>query len=69
MKELKDTPVVKKKSKDFIDLPCVPPIKKMKFSIKLVPSLELVAKAPHRMVIKKLQTLRSQLQVIREKNY
>ncbi|GJR91877.1 hypothetical protein Tco_0215888 [Tanacetum coccineum] len=64
-RRLEDIPVVREFSEVFPkDLPGLPPIRQVEFQIDLIPGAALVARAPYRLALSKMQELSDQLQGI-----
>ncbi|GJV51967.1 putative reverse transcriptase domain-containing protein [Tanacetum coccineum] len=69
-KKLEDVPIVRDIPDVFPEgLPGFPPMRQVKFQIKLVPGAAPVARAPYRLAPSKLQELSTQLQEIYDKGF
>ncbi|XP_052197391.1 uncharacterized protein LOC127804559 [Diospyros lotus] len=68
--ELSDIPVVREFPDVFPDeLPGLPPLREVEFSIELMPGTQPVSKAPYRMALNELKELRVQLEELIEKGF
>ncbi|GKA68450.1 hypothetical protein Tco_0768367 [Tanacetum coccineum] len=69
-KQLEDVPIVRDFPEVFPeDLPGLPPTRKVKFQIDLVPSFAPVVRAPYRLAPSKPQELSTQLQELSDKGF
>nr|GFD41857.1 putative reverse transcriptase domain, aspartic peptidase domain protein [Tanacetum cinerariifolium] len=65
-----DQPIVFEFLDAFPDeLPRIPPVREVKFSIELIPGAEPISKAPYRMAPIELKELKDQLQELLERGF
>nr|GFC76129.1 putative reverse transcriptase domain-containing protein [Tanacetum cinerariifolium] len=51
------------------ELPGIPPVREVEFSIELIPGAEPISKAPYRMALIELKELKDQLQELLERGF